>query len=100
MIVAVTDSGVELHEPDNLRAFHIAAPVGADVASALSAADAGHPADGDDYFVSIDWIKAAAGAAGVAPTWSDEFAGMVAYAGSNGWLAESADAIRAHVARS
>lgn len=99
MIVFVSDSSIELRQPDDFKGFHVEAADGLDVGRLLAAGSAGGPADGADVYVSIDWLRGAASTLGVGADWPDQLAGMVTYAGSKGWLDEAGGAIRAHIER-
>ena len=103
MIVAVTDATVELREPADLRRFHVEAADGVDVTEVLAAAGAGAPAageaDGGAVYVAVDWLRSAAAEHGVAADWPDQFAAMLDFAASKGWLRADGSAVRAHVER-
>src|SRR5258708_14259903 len=93
-----TQPTVTLAEPDDFTRFHVAVPGGRDrsrLAEALTGSGAGQ-LDGDDVWVRVTWLRAAAGD-GTSPTWEKGFAAMLEYAGRKGWLAADGESVRAHV---
>jgi len=88
----------ELVEPEDCKRFHVAHGVNgaspAEVAAAL-----GDFADGatvDHVWIRVDAVRAAA-AGRVGAGWEDDFAAMLGFARSKGWLNEAGTAIAAHV---
>jgi len=65
------------------------------LAGAIEAAGVGR-LDDDEALVDVDAVRRLA-AGGVGDGWEDDFAAMLAYAGTKGWLADDGRAIRAHV---
>jgi hypothetical protein len=105
-VVVVVDLGtnpatVELDEPEDCTRFHLLVRGSADdghLAAALEHAGAGQLADHDTALVSVDAVRG--WAAGRVPDgWADDFAGMLEYAGTKGWLADGGATIQAHVER-
>jgi len=93
---------VSLEEPDNCKQFHVVqAGEGNDtlVANALEGAGVGRAsAKAGHVYVNVDAVRTMA-AGRVGGTWDDDFAGMLGYASSKGWLDESGSAIEAHIER-
>src|SRR5579859_2401786 len=89
---------VSLEEPDDTRRFHLAVRGGTDralVFGALVDAAAGR-LEGDDAWITIDAVRRLA-AGHVEPTWDDQFAAMLDYARTKGWVDETTHALQAHV---
>jgi hypothetical protein len=100
VIVAVdrVSSVVTLEDPSDCARFHVVADGPPDIAAlgaVLAGAGVGH-ADGDDAVVEIAAVRALA-AGRVEPGWEADFAAMVDYARTKGWLDSTGEAIRAHV---
>ena len=89
---------VALAEARDCRRFHVAVRGAGDAAgldTALRAHDAG-VVDGDgEALVRVAAVRRLAGAPGA--SWEAEFAAMLDYARTKGWLSEDGEAIRAHV---
>ncbi len=89
---------VDLVEPEDCKRFHVLCAVPETALAAV--ADALGPwavgATADHVWIRVDAVQAAA-ADRVAAGWSDEFAAMLGYARSKGWLNDAGDAIAAHV---
>jgi hypothetical protein len=98
MFVLVTGAGVRLEEPEDTKRFHVAVGEGVvDVDGALKASGLGSLADGGaDAYIDIAAVRRAA-AGRVDAGWEEAFAGMLAYAGSKGWLTPDGASIQAHV---
>jgi hypothetical protein len=87
---------VELREPADCKRFHVEAP-GADpgtVRAALAEAQVGTVSEDGHAWIDPAAVRRLATGRVVAG-WEDDFAAMIAYAGSKGWLDE-AGRIRAH----
>ncbi|GAA5169409.1 hypothetical protein [Amycolatopsis dongchuanensis] len=102
MQLIVTRPDVELAEPDDCKRFSVRVAGEVDAAELeriLDAEGVGELADGGEHvFVSIEALrKLASGRTG--PGWPEDFAAMLAYAGSKGWLNDAADRVRAHIER-
>ena len=95
-------ASVGLEEPDNCKQFHVVLAGDGDdaaVASALETAGVGRAsANAGHVYINVDSVRAMA-AGRVGKSWDEEFAGMLAYASSKGWLDESGSAIEAHIER-
>jgi hypothetical protein len=90
---------VSLSEPADCGRFHVAVRGSGDAATldrALRSNGVGS-VDGDgEALVRVDAVRSmAAGAVG--GTWEDDFAAMLDYARSKGWLSDDGSSIRAHV---
>jgi hypothetical protein len=89
---------VTLEEPDNCTRFHVTAINGAEwglVFGALVDAAAGR-LEGDDAYITVDAVRRLA-AGRVGPDWEHDFAAMLEFAKTKGWLDERGVAIQAHV---
>lgn len=89
-----------LMERDDFTTFHVSAAAGDDVAfieKCLESISAGHSADGDHVFISIEWLLENAPARDYA--WRKQFDDMVSFARSKGWLSSDGLAIQAHIKR-
>jgi hypothetical protein len=89
---------VELREPGDCKRFHVAArsvDAGA-LGAALSAAGVGRLLPSGDAMIQIEAVRRLA-AGRVPEEWDGEFAGMLKYAESKGWLDDRGEAIQAHV---
>ena len=89
---------VELSEPRDCKRFHVAARGGnaGALGAALSAAGVGRLLPSGDALIQIEAVRRLA-AGRVPEEWDGEFAAMLEYAGSKGWLDDSGEAIQAHV---
>lgn len=87
-----------LVEPSDFKRFSVMSSAGSadSVAALLARAGIGRAADGDEVFVDVEAVRTLAGAARDA-AWDEQFAGMLAYAGSKGWLDDAKASIRAHI---
>ena len=94
---------VSLEDASNCKQFHVLALGDADdgaVAAALASAGAGKASPNAGHvYVAIDAVRTMAGAAGVDAAWEDDFAGMLKYASTKGWVDESGSAVEAHIER-
>ena len=106
---------VQLVEPEDCKRFHVGvkargtggvpptttARAASDsdleaLGAALSAQDVGRLLPSGDALIDIDAVRRLA-AGRVPDGWEADFAAMVGYAKSKGWLDESGEAIQAHV---
>lgn len=97
--VDVPAAATTLQEPEDCKKFHVEAsgvPEGS--LDAVLAALGSWASGGDDghVWVSIDAVRSAA-AGRVGDGWAADFDGMVAYAGTKGWLNAAGDGIQAHI---
>jgi hypothetical protein len=102
VIIAIDLTGepavVELAEPEDCKRFHVAVRGGdpAALGAALSACDVGRLLPSGEAM--IDTAAVLRMADGRVPEgWEDEFAAMLKYAESKGWLDGTGGAIQAHV---
>jgi hypothetical protein len=90
---------VVLVDPADCGRFHVAVRGTGDAVAldgALRSASVGG-LDGDgEALVLVDAVRRLA-AGSVGDTWDADFAAMLGYAGSKGWLSEDGSSIRAHV---
>ncbi len=106
LVADLGGDGVTLEEADDFGRFHVRTTGSAaspeegrrKLAGALAAAGAGRldPA-GADAFISQEWLRRTAAAAGAGADWERSFEGMLSYARTKGWVAEADGAIQAHV---
>ena len=89
---------VQLVEPEDCKRFHVGVR-GGDLdalGAALQAQDVGRLLPSGDALIDIDAVRRLA--AGQVPDgWEADFAAMIGYAESKGWLDESGEAIQAHI---
>ena len=102
MIIDVDLTGeaaaVELVEPEDCKRFHVAVRGGDPelLGAALSAADVGRLLPSGEAMIDTSaLLRMATGQ--VPEGWDEDFAAMLTYAGSKGWLDEAGGAIQAHV---
>jgi hypothetical protein len=89
---------VTLEEPADTKRFHVGVVGGTDagtVYGALVDAAAGR-LEGEDAWIGVDAVRRMA-AGQVGPEWDADFAVMLDFARSKGWIDEAGHAIRAHV---
>ena len=95
MRVVVHAGGVRLDDPADCRRFHIvhSGPVALD--AALRTAGAGY-ADGMEAMIDVSWLRSQAHDR-VGADWPADFAAMLEYAATKGWLSADRGHVRAHV---
>lgn len=100
MIVSVdlASSFVALEQPSDCARFHVTATGTGGVArlGEVLAANAVGRIDGDDAFIDVEAVRLLA-AGRVDDTWEADFAAMLDYARTKGWLDATGPAIQAHV---
>lgn len=102
MIIDVDLNGataaIQLIQPEDCKAFHVAARGGdADaLAAALSTAGVGRLLPSGDAMIDTRAVRSMAHGR-VPAGWDDDFTAMLKYAESKGWLDNSAGAVQAHV---
>jgi hypothetical protein len=89
---------LELLEPEDCKRFHVAVRGGdpSALAAALDAAGAGRLLPSGEALIGAAAVERMA-AGRVAEGWADDFAAMLKYAGSKGWLDETGTQVQAHV---
>ncbi|MBW6398753.1 hypothetical protein KPL78_12890 [Roseomonas sp. HJA6] len=89
-----------LTDVDDLRRFSVIMAGSQEGLASLAEALHGIVAfEGSEHaWVSVDWLVETSGRSGSAE-WRDQFAAMVAYARSKGWMRTDPEAIRGHVVR-
>ena len=94
------EPAVDLVEPEDCKRFHLAVRGGDDeaLASALAAQGVGRLLPSGEAMIDTAAVRRLA-AGRVADGWDDDFAAMLKYAGSKGWLDETGGSIQAHVER-
>ena len=96
IVVDVDGRTVSLQDPDDVKRFHVAAAGRRDEAALAAAIGDLGRVDGDEVWVRVPAVRAMA-AGRVSPSWEDDFAGMLEYARSKGWLDDTGDSVKAHV---
>ena len=91
-------AAVGLDEPDDCKRFHVEARGGdaAALGAALEAGDVGRLLPTGEAMIDTAAVRRLA-VGRVPDGWADDFAAMLAYAGSKGWLDDTGTAIQAHV---
>jgi hypothetical protein len=89
---------VELVEPEDCKRFHVAARGGdaAALAAALSAAGVGRLLPSEEAMIDTSAVRRMA-TGRVPESWDEDFAAMLKYAESKGWLDETGATIQAHI---
>ena len=101
MIIDIDLSGgnptVQLVEPEDCKRFHVGVRGGdLEALGAALPADVGRLLPSGDALIEIGAVRRLA--AGQVPDgWDADFAAMVGYAKSKGWLDEGGEAIQAHI---
>jgi cyclohexanecarboxylate-CoA ligase len=89
-----------LADPDNFKAFHVVARgdgTDADAAALLASVGAGRASDTTSHiWVSQQWLRDAAPAAGAGAGWAEGFEKMLGFAAKMGWLDDTGTHIHAH----
>ena len=94
-ITVGSDEPVTLHEADDFGRFHVEV-VGMDAIQLRTTVEQHHlgrVADGDHVDVRVAALSTLAGPRG--PEWDTQFASMLSYAGSKGWMPDT-EHVRAH----
>ena len=87
---------VGLEDPADCKAFSVRLRGDrARLGAALESAGVGR-VDGDEALIQVDAVRRLA-APQVGPAWEGNFAAMLEYAGTKGWIADEGRSIRAHV---
>jgi acyl-CoA synthetase (AMP-forming)/AMP-acid ligase II len=98
--VDVDGATVQLVDPDNFKAFHVAASgQGTDdaIGDLLASTGAGRRSrELNHVWIAEDWVRQAAADAGAGAGWSDGFEQMLGFARKMGWIDESGTYIHAH----
>jgi hypothetical protein len=91
-------AAVDLVEPGDCTRFHVAVRGGdaSGLEAALAADGVGRLLPSGDALIDTAAVRRLAQGR-VAEEWDGEFAGMLRYAGSKGWLDDTGTAIQAHV---
>jgi hypothetical protein len=93
MVIVVEDGGVHMNDPSDFEAFKVVVH-GTD-ASPIEVV--GRMADSATAWIGVEAVRNLAGAAASVPGWDDDFAAMLAYARTKGWLDDAGTEIQAHV---
>jgi hypothetical protein len=100
MQIIVTGDSAVLDDPDNCRAFSVAVPVGATpdyLPELLERTGVGRlDTDGQHVHVPIDTVRHLAEGR-TSSGWDKDFAAMISYARTKGWVDDTAATIRGHV---
>ena len=96
-----TPAAVSLADPADCGRFHVEVHGEGGQSSldaALRASDTGSAAGSDEADIRVDAVRRMASGS-VGDAWEDDFAAMLDYARSKGWLSDDGSTIRAHVER-
>src|SRR5688500_1576759 len=94
MVIVIEDGGVHMDDPSDFKAFKVVVKEGEDL-SAIEVV--GRLADAGTAWIGVDAVRNLAGAAATVPGWEDDFAAMLGYARSKGWLDDAGTEIQAHI---
>jgi hypothetical protein len=93
------DSSVEVVDPDDCTALSVTSELPARTSGeALVGSGLATAADDEAVWLDIDELRKRA-APGGADGWDARYAAMIDYARGKGWLDESTNSVRAHIAR-
>jgi hypothetical protein len=96
-----TPAAVSLADPADCGRFHVELHGDGGHGSldaALRDSDTGSSAGAHDADIRVDAVRRMASGS-VGDTWEDDFAAMLGYARTKGWLSDDGSTIRAHVER-
>ena len=100
MQIIVTGDSAVLDDPDNCRSFSVAVPSGTtpdDLSAILQRNGAGRlDPDGQHVHVPIDTVRHLAEGR-TSSGWDQDFAAMISYARTKGWVDDTAATVRGHV---
>lgn len=100
MYFRISNTSVELVDPDDVTAFHAVRPVGLGQDELVEVArknDLGEVLpDGSHLMVPLGTVRRMA-TGRVGPGWERDFESMIAYAARKGWLSDDGTRVRAHV---
>ena len=91
MVIVLTDDGPVLEAPEDCKKFHVEVRGSGELGAAGRFDD-----DGEHALIEIDWVRQAA-AGRVPDDWTEQFDGMLAYAGTKGWI--EGTTIKGHIER-
>jgi hypothetical protein len=95
MRVVVHAGGVRLEDPADCRRFHVVHDGPVPLEAALRAAAAGY-AERTEAMIDVSWVRGQAHDR-VGADWPANFAAMLEYAATKGWLSADRGHVRAHV---
>lgn len=102
MYLAIAHDGVTLQQPEVVSDFYASYHerlTAEKLGAVLAEHDAGELLPGASHvMVPVATLRRLA-AGRVPEGWDDDFEGMLAYAGTKGWLSEDGQAVRAHLER-
>ena len=100
MQIIVSNDAAVLDDPDNCRSFSVAVPSGTtsdDLSAVLQRAGAGQlDPDGQHVHVSIATVRRLA-EGHTSSGWDENFAAMISYARTKGWVDDTAATVRGHL---
>lgn len=96
MVIVVADGAVHLDEPEDCGAFKVVVEHGSEDEARTALAAVGRMPDRDTAWIRVDAVEAKA-AGRVGDGWADEFATMLEFAATKGWLSDDRTEIQAHV---
>lgn len=100
MQIIISNETAELDDPDNCRSFSVAVPsgmTGDDLSELLRRSVTGRlDPDGQHVHVPIDAIRRLANGR-TSSGWDADFAAMISYARSKGWVDNTGTTVRGHL---
>ena len=97
MIVNIGEGTVGVTEPDDCRRLHVQTVSSVDVDAALRATGSGRLAEGGDALIDVQVLHSLARAGATSASWERDWAAMIDYADSKGWLTPDRGSVVAHV---
>ena len=92
MVIVVRDGRVELEQPEDMKDFKVV--IHGNDPTAL--AGVGRMAGRDNAWIHFDAVRRLA-SGHIGPTWEQDFAAMVDFARTRGWIDDERKEIQAHV---
>lgn len=97
MIVQLGQGSLAILEADDCRRLHVAAPPDVDVDAILRSTGVGRGGDRDDVRLDVEKLHELARGAATGDTWDADWAAMIQYAESKGWVTADGRELIAHV---
>ncbi|HLF99807.1 MAG TPA: hypothetical protein VI916_05005 [Acidimicrobiia bacterium] len=96
MVIVIHRDILRLAEPEDCRAFKVVVEAGTETQVMQALAQVGRMADRDTAWIRTDAVRSMADGR-VDADWENEFAAMLAYAATKGWLDDDGTEIQAHI---